>query len=362
LEDPEWERAEKAGDLLGWHPEGLRLAAATARKLGWNAVLADLRNAKDSVLWSLLKRLVDGHWERMEPEEREQIERLLRMMEQGWPFGVPFAAAVWEVEPEQARVRLFRLEQDGLLEQMAAHPVEDWWAEGGEPEQWRVLPIVYQMKVKKMSASDQKERRLRMMRWRWRHYVQSLFRKERTPFPGMPISLAVVATAASLVFGSIKVVITVLLVLIGIVLRQQRWTGRWVNWTVVVEAERHLRARWEQTGLQPTEELWLFYIWKKRLVYVFLLLEVVAFGLLLLVAPYSLFWTLFAAAIVIVASVLTAYQVAWRIWVACLYGVRTWDMEAMLRVALWLARVLGWIPRMRKEQDVLLESLRRIRE
>jgi hypothetical protein len=181
------------------------------------------------------------------------------------------------------------------------------------------------MKVEKMSTSDQKERRLQMMRWRWRHYVQSLFRKERTPFPAMPVSLAVVATAASLVFGSIKVVVTGLLVLIGIVLRQQRWTGRWVNWTVVVEAERHLRARWERTGLQPTEDLWLFYIWKKRLVYVFLLLEVAAFGILLLVAPHSLFWTVFTAAIVIVTSALTAYQVAWRIWVACLYGVRTWD-------------------------------------
>jgi hypothetical protein len=37
-------------------------------------------------------------------------------------------------------------------------------------------------------------------------------------------------------------------------------------------------------------------------------------------------------------------------------------MEAMLRVASWLARVLRWIPRMRKERDVLLESLRRVRE
>jgi hypothetical protein len=42
---------------------------------------------------------------------------------------------------------------------------------------------------------------------------------------------------------------------------------------------------------------------------------------------------LFAAAIVTVTSALTAYQVA------CLYGVRTWGMEAMLRVVSWLARI-----------------------
>ena len=41
LENLEWERVEEAGALLGWHPEGLRLAAE-ARVVEWNAVLSDL--------------------------------------------------------------------------------------------------------------------------------------------------------------------------------------------------------------------------------------------------------------------------------------------------------------------------------
>jgi hypothetical protein len=358
LDEADWTLVEEIGEGVGWHPEGLRLAAQMARNdlLTWRDVALDLQGVEGSTILARLERWVDRHWRRMEPHEQVQAQRLLYAMERGGPFGVLFASAAWNVEIGQARVRLSRMEQDGLIERMADHPVERWWSEMGE--QWRALPVVYHLKGKRAKSErawPQKivERIKRSLEWRQRQRLRAFF-------PKMPVSFGVVTAGALICFAPLKAVIEAVLILGDSVWRGRGWRQRWNTWTIVNKVESHWKRRWEQMGWQPTEELGLLYKRNNLLIYALFLVQVMVF--------LPVFWpqdTLVDVAGPLMAAAVgfaVAYRGAWRVWVAGLYGVRTWDLETMLRISLWITHRLHWISPLRLEQGILREALSRVME
>jgi len=353
LNETEWKLLEAIGKIIGWHPEGLRLAALMAQEenIEWSDVLSDLQDVEGSTILDRLERWVDRHWQRMEPQEQKQAQWLLQVMAKGWPFGVWFASAAWNVKPGQARLRLSRLERNGLIERMDPHEAR---------EQWRALPIVYRL------IAERREKKLghrwRKALWRWEQYLFGARQSAATlHLPRMPLSLTAVTMMSSFLFGTVKIIVTGLLALLGVFLRQQEWTRRWLDWTIVTEAERHLETHLDQMGLEPTEDIWLIHDWKTRIAHVFVLIEVVAIVFFMFVTQ-DLIWLSLFVSIAILAMLVSFYQTTWRIWVACRYGVYTWDLELMLRVSLWLTYRLRWVPVLWKDRDILQETLRRVRE
>jgi hypothetical protein len=359
LKEPELAVVREIGDIVGWYPEGLRLAAQMARDdlLTWRDVLSDLRDVEGSTVLDRLEKWVIRHWRRMGSREREQAQRLLDAMERGGPFGVLFASTAWHVEMGQARVRLSRMERDGLIERMAGHPVEYWWSEAGV--QWRALPIVYRVRGGRSRIGDEGAQ------W-WQRVVRRIERsfglswRMREYFPEMPTTLGVVAAGSLLAFSPLKAVGEGLLLLGELGWKGREWSLRWNDWTIINKVESHLKDHWERAGWQPTEELWMLYKRNNLLIYLFFLIQVVVFATLFL--SRGLLVDLLALILVLGTGFAVAYRGAWRVWVACLYGVHTWDLALMLRVSLWLTRRLSWVPSLREDQDMLREVLRRVRE
>ncbi len=359
LKETELEVVAEVGEIVGWHPEGLRLAAQMARDdlLTWRDVLSDLRDVEESTVLYRLERWVIRHWRRMESQEREQAQRLLDAMERGGPFGALFASAAWNVEIGQARVRLLRMERDGLIERMAGHPVEYWWSEVGE--QWRALPIVYRVRGRSGSSDEGAE-------W-WRSVARRVERsfglsgRMRKRFPKMPTALGVVGAGGLLAFSPLKAVGEGFLLLGELVGSGQDWKLRWNDWTIINKVESHLKDHWERAGWQPTEELWMLYKRNNLLIYLIFLIQLSVLATLFLLQKQTFFVDLMALIFVSGAGLAVSYRGAWRVWVACLYGVHTWDLELMLRVSLWLTQRLSWISSMQEDQDMLQEVLMRVR-
>jgi len=109
-------------------------------------------------------------------------------------------------------------------------------------------------------------------------------------------------------------------------------------------------------GLEPTEDIWLIHDWKTRIAHVFVLIEVVAIVFFMFVTQ-DLIWLSLFVSIAILAMLVSFYQTTWRIWVACRYGVYTWDLELMLRVSLWLTYRLRWVPVLWKDRREHVQAL-----
>ena len=240
------------------------------------------------------------------------------------------------------------MERDGLVERMAGHPVEAWWSEGGE--QWQALPVVY--RVKRRESEREGPWRQRMVeRVKWRLLGGAGHRRMRAHFPAMPVPFGAVAAGSLLLFAPLKGLIEAVLILGDSVWRGRGWRQRWNTWTIVNKVESHWKRRWEQMGWQPTEELELLYKQNNLLIYALFLVQVMVL--------LSLFWPQ-GTLVDVVGPLLAAfgfgvaYRGAWRVWVAGLYGVWTWDLALMLRVSLRLAR---WL-RARPEEEILRETLR----
>ncbi len=174
LGEQERETARRVADILGWHPEGLRLAAgmageqqsreAEAQRSGWEAVLAFLEEeGLKGGEWDPLLRLLKRQWERIGPERREWVERLVWRTVRGGPLEEPLAGAIWDVRPEVARLILQDLERTGLVERVAVHPAE-WWRPQ-EVVMWRVTPIVFQVRREEDLTGRRKQDQ---RRWRKR--------------------------------------------------------------------------------------------------------------------------------------------------------------------------------------------------
>lgn len=62
LTDVDWGSVQEIGELVGWHPEALRLAAVEGREVGWQGVINALRAGR--LPWPNVRRLVMKQWAR----------------------------------------------------------------------------------------------------------------------------------------------------------------------------------------------------------------------------------------------------------------------------------------------------------
>ena len=76
LTDAEWELVQEIGELVGWHPEALRLAAIEGREIGWQGMLGELRAGR--MPWNEVGRLVMRQWARLHADQREWLSALVR--------------------------------------------------------------------------------------------------------------------------------------------------------------------------------------------------------------------------------------------------------------------------------------------
>jgi len=282
---------------------------------------------------------------------RKWVERLVWRTERGGPLEEPLAAAIWEVEPAAAQLRLRNLEQVGMLERVAVHPVE-WWRER-ELEMWRVTPVVYRLHRDQASTLRKVQHQLDRTLWRARTLTSRPW--QRHVMPPMPLSLALA--------GGIPNLLVVLprLLVEGIVKGLARLKGKgeqvrqWSQRMTLGLPSSRLRARWEQLWLQPTEEVELLYVEVGWTVSAMTALEtltalgLIGLGLLsvsrlpflppLVMAGLRLLPTLQAATPWIVAALWIGMGVflAKLIWLCVLYGVRTWDLALVVHLALALS-------------------------
>jgi len=385
LRQQEWETVRRVAEMLGWHPEGVRLAAAMtqdepegprgkAEGTGWAGVLALLQEeGLRTEGWDPLRRLVERQWERLGPMRRKWVERLVWRTERGGPLEEPLAAAIWEVEPAAARLRLRNLEQVGMLERVAVHPVE-WWRER-ELEMWRVTPVVYRLHRDQAGTLRKVQHQLDRTLWRARTLTSRPW--QRHVMPPMPLSLALA--------GGIPNLLVVLprLLVEGIVKGLARLKGKgeqvrqWSQRMTLGLPSSRLRARWEQLWLQPTEEVELLYVEVGWTVSAMTALEtltalgLIGLGLLsvsrlpflppLVMAGLRLLPTLQAATPWIVAALWIGMGVflAKLIWLCVLYGVRTWDLALVVHLALALSWPLQWLGPVRRERERLKDAWER---
>ena len=68
LTDAEWELVQEIGELVGWHPEALRLAAIEGREIGWQGILGELRAGR--MPWIEIRRLVMRQWARLHADQQ----------------------------------------------------------------------------------------------------------------------------------------------------------------------------------------------------------------------------------------------------------------------------------------------------
>jgi hypothetical protein len=277
------------------------------------------------------------------------MERLLGEIKHGWPFTPFYAGDVWDVEVPVARRRLQALRWVGMVE--ALRGTEDMlW---GAKELWRVTPIVYRTFGR---MGRRRAPRTAGDRWRsgWRMFVAQRRRwrlarqvtRYGTDRHRMPVVFGMWLALWWPVWGAIK---GLGMLVIGAIemLVDRGWLQRWMDATVVLRSERHLRTCWAQSERVLTEDLQLLYDAQDMAGVRALRWVVVSAGLGVLLrlvegailAPGSgaqvvlraASWALLAVSCM--AYVWVFWPVAWRVWVAHLYGLATWDVL----LALWVA-------------------------
>ncbi len=347
LGEGERETARRVADILGWHPEGLRLAAGMAEEQGggWEAVLAFLEEGLRGGEWDPLFRLLERQWERIGPERRERVERLVWRTVRGGPLEEPLAGAVWDVKPEVARLILRDLERIGLVERVAVHPAE-WWRPQ-EVVMWRVTPIVFQVR-----REEDPTGRWKNEHQRWRNRV--VFRRDWAAgyvAPPMPLSFALVAALFHVLGVLLKATLWAGLALWGALTGREEAFKRWERWTTAVTPITNLRGHLAQRGVWISEELELLIGRSDQATKWVLRAEL---GAAVAVAwaslrPYD--WLLLVPFVIGIALFL-----AWFTWLSVLYGVRTWDLALAVRLALALTAPLRGLAPVRRERERLREA------
>ncbi|MCX7854742.1 MAG: hypothetical protein N2556_01980 [Anaerolineae bacterium] len=359
----ERETVRKVGGLLGWHPEALRLAAGMAQepgsggaeeqRSGWAGVLAFLEEeGLKGGDWDPLLRLLERQWERMSPERREWVERLVWRTVRGGPLEAPLAGAIWNVRPEVARLILRDLERTGLVERVAVHPAE-WWRPQ-EVQMWRLTPVVFRVR----READPTGRWKRDQR-RWRRRV--VFRRDWAAgysAPPMPHSLALVATLFHILGIPLKVLLGFGVALLAGFTGRKDWNPWWERWTTVVTPITNLRWHLERREIWLAEELELLIARSNRTTELLLGADV-GIVMVLAWAPLELnvWWMLMMFPVGVVVAI--GLFLAWFTWLSVLYGVRTWDLALMVRLALALTGPLQWLGPVRRERERLLEAWNR---
>jgi len=327
----EWAVVEEIGELVGWHPEALRLAVTGGDVEG------------------MLRR----QWGRMVNRRRRWMDEVLGQLRRGGSFTPLYAADVWGVDVQVARQRLQTLEWTGMVERLEeTHDVLEV-----DGEWWRVTPVVY-----RTFGDIRAERKPRTLQERWgrfragtreqrlRWQLARLVYQSDERARRMPVRSGAWMVLWWFVWGVIKSILWLPIWAIDLAARRG-WSRHWKEWTIVLSAEQHLRMRWAQRGWAPTEDLLLLYDARDvaGLRAALGVLVGVAASIGLNVAASTVFFgslgqrlldglSISILVAVALAYVVTAWPVAWRVWVAHLYGVETWDMK----LGLWVARTLGW--------------------
>jgi transcriptional regulator with XRE-family HTH domain len=375
VREPDRETVRQIGHLLGWHPEGLRIAAAMAGDIGeqkgrraeeqrgrgaeeqrsegagepdWAGVLAFLEEERlKGGEWDPLRRLVERQWERMGEVRRRRVEQLVWRTVRGGPLGEHLAGALWGVRPEVARHLLRDLERTGLVERVTAHPLE-WWREG-KVEMWRVTPVVFHLR---REAGEQTAQEKELQRWRRRAVFQKAWAAHLAT-PPMPWSLALVVTLFHALGNLPKMLTLIGLAAIGWIVRRKDWAGRWERWTTTWTPVSNLRWHLKKKEVWMAEELELL-IGRANETTRMLLWPVVGGGLVLAGTSVR-----YAEWLIVPFILIMALLLAWPTWLNVLYGVRTWDLALMVQVALALSWPLQWLGPVRRERERLREAWKR---
>ena len=336
----EWAALRAIGAATGWHPEALRLAASAPAALPDTAAALTAERSLQRVA-----ALIEAQWLRLPPSVQTQLLQLVGQAKVSGVFGRGYAAAVWQVTPEAAQGQLERLVGTGFIERVTEvqDPLWPW------PADYRLMPAA--------------QRFLQALVWTRQDTAPDLLRAAPTVLravrhlqrchgawlrPPWQFRLAAFFWQFFLVPKA--------LVLGGLWLAQtlgapRRWLTAWREGTMLLVAETMMRRHWAERGIEPPEEFWLLYdAHQGMLLWVWLailalgitgpvcgLLSIRWSGLYPLLAHLfqQLQFVLLLATLGLVAWYF--WQLPWRYWVVRHYGVRTWDLRLLLR----LARFLG---------------------
>lgn len=381
VQERERETVRRVGNLLGWHPEGLRLAAAMAQDTRgqrrgaagrgrWVEVLAFLEEeGLKGGRWDPLRWLVERQWERMGEDRRKWMEQTVWRTVRGGPLEEPLAGAIWGVRPEVARWILQDLERTGLVERVAVHPAE-WWR--GTTEMWRVTPVVFQVRREMAGVGRRRWRGIQRAVWRaWQFVAGKWQRKEM--FPPTPFSLILVSVIPNMFATWVWVAPA------RSIERREKARGetgslaRWIQDKALGIPVTRLRKRWEQLGIQPSEELEMF---DKQIEWTISILAVIG-AVVMWGAGVKPDWMIAAGArwglpggwtqwatdsafwLVLGLELLAGAFFVKPLWLCLLYGVRTRDLALMVQGALALSRPLQWLGPVRRERERLWEAWER---
>lgn len=337
LTDQEWEVLREIGERISWLPGPLRLLATEedAREL-WPGVLESLR-AGHLPLDEIKTRLEKRMWERLAQDKRQWLASLVEPMKYGGSFGDMYGAWAWNVSPAEAARRLHMLERASGIEAVSGQAV----GLGLDRARWRVPSVVYRFLCERQRRAGWSRKWFqvqRMARAVWqsgRAYSLSL--------PPTSRAFMAVTIVWLLLFTPIKVGVELGLGLVELLIGRRGWRERWRMWTVAVMADEHLRVQWARSGQAPTEDFGLVYDARLgRAIWLLVLAYAMWIGMNPLAAVWSQSEVMFMSGVglnlgVLVMGLYSIAHIAWRVWLAYLCGVETWD----LRMIAALARRLG---------------------
>lgn len=322
---PSREMWEHIGKKVHWHPLALRLTVARGCEVGWKQALAELEEGLTG-RYEELREMVRRNIERLPGEERARLQTLIKYMKYGDAFGVKYAAAVWEMEEEEALIRIRRLARLGLVEEVKGYPL----GLGLGKQWWRVIPIVFALYHE--SHNDT---------WRMINCRFAARRMARQRAPHLrPHPLFVILVAVWNVSLLVEWMIAKIIRTAEKVAGPLGWEERWARLTLINRAATQMKALWRKKGVFPPEEYWLLdaradfisavllgtaIAWSSSAFFVprwLMGLPVVA-GLVLF-----LVWV----AVVPLIWLAVASSVSWLWWMAYLMGVEALDLRILISV------------------------------
>jgi hypothetical protein len=148
LADTDWGIVQEIGELVGWHPETLRLAAIEGREVGWQGMLGELSAGR--IPWNEINRSVMRQWTRLHPNQQDWLAALICRETPDTGFTADEAARCWKVGTAIASRRLWRLELYGLVIRETTT--------GEDSPRLRVGPIASQVLTGHMQQQEKKRR------------------------------------------------------------------------------------------------------------------------------------------------------------------------------------------------------------
>ncbi len=131
LTTADWDLVQALGELVGWHPEALRLAAIEGRAIGWPGLLGELQAGR--LPWRAVQRLIRRRWARLPADQQAWLDPLCQATAPGAWFTAATAAQLWCVAEAVAARRLWLLHYSGWVESSHADPAQ--------PDQWQVARL-----------------------------------------------------------------------------------------------------------------------------------------------------------------------------------------------------------------------------